>query len=67
MLTAAVEYLAAMAASACRTSSADSSRSLRAPMTVRIGSSMFWFFVIVLAERPSRPWASQSWAACRTV
>jgi hypothetical protein len=40
--------------------------SLRAPMTARIGSSMFWFFVTVLGERPSRPWASQSSAACRT-
>ena len=67
MLTAAVEYPAAIAASACRTSAAVRSRSLRAPMTARIGSSMFWFFVTVLGERPSRPWASQSSAACRTV
>ena len=67
MLTAAVEYPAAMAASACRTSAAVRSRSFRAPMTVRIGSSTFWFFVIVLGERPSSPWASQSSAACRTV
>ena len=41
MLTAAVEYPAAMAASACWTSAAERSRSLRAPITVRIGSSMF--------------------------
>ena len=67
MLTAAVEYPAAIAASACRTSAAVRSRSLRAPMTFRIGSRTFWFFVIVLAERPSSPWASQSSAACRTV
>ena len=67
MLTAAVEYPAAMAARACRTSAAVRSRSLRAPITVRIGSSMFWFLVTVLGERPSSPWASQSWAACRTV
>ena len=26
-----------------------------------------WFLVTVLAERPSSPVASQSWAACRTV
>ena len=67
MVTAAVEYPAAMAASACRTSAADRSRSLRAPMTARIGSSTFWFLVMVVGERPSRPWASQSPAACRTV
>jgi hypothetical protein len=29
-------------------------------MTFRIGSSTFWFFVTVLAERPSSPVASQS-------
>jgi hypothetical protein len=40
---------------------------LRAPMTVRIGSRTFWFFLMVLGERPSRPRASQSPAACRTV
>ena len=67
MLTAAVEYPAAISASACRTSAAVSSRSLRAPMTFRIGSRTFWFLVTVLAERPSSPVASQSWAACRTV
>ena len=67
MLTAAVEYPAAIAVSACRTSSADRSRSLRAPMTLRMGSRTFWFLVTVLAERPSSPWASQSPAACRTV
>ena len=67
MVTAAVEYPAAMAASACRTSAADRSRSLRAPMTARIGSSTFWFLVMVLGERPSSPWASQIPAACRTV
>jgi hypothetical protein len=49
MLTAAVEYPAAMAVS---------SRSLRAPMTFRIGSSTFWFFLTVLGERPWSPWAS---------
>jgi hypothetical protein len=67
MLTAAVEYPAAITARACRTSAAERSRSLRAPMTARIGSSMFWFFLTVLGERPSSPVASQSWAACRTV
>ena len=67
MHTAAVEYPAAIAASACRTSAAVRSRSFRAPITVRIGSSKFWFFVTVLGERPSSPWASQSSAACRTV
>ena len=67
MLTAAVEYPAAIAARACRTSAAERSRSFRAPMTDRIGSSMFWFFLTVLGERPSSPWASQSWAACRSV
>jgi len=65
--TAAVEYLAAMTASACRTSAAVRSRSLRAPMTARIGCRTFWFLVTVLAERPSSPWAGQSCAACRTV
>jgi hypothetical protein len=53
MVTAAVEYPAAIWASACRTSAAVSSRSLRAPMTFRIGSGTFWFWVIVVAERPS--------------
>ena len=48
MLTAAVEYPAAIAASACRTSAAVSSRSFRAPMTARIGSKTFWFLVTVL-------------------
>ena len=67
MLTAAVEYPAAMAASAWRTSAADRSRSLRAPMTARIGSSTFWFLVTVLGERPCSPLASQSSAAWRTV
>jgi hypothetical protein len=67
MLTAAVEYPAAIMASACRTSAADSSRSLRAPATFRIGSRTFWFFLIVLAERPSSPCASQSSAARHTV
>ena len=67
MLTAAVEYRAAIAASACRTSAAVRSRSLRAPMTARIGSRTFWFFATVLPERPSSPLASQSSAACRTV
>jgi hypothetical protein len=60
MLTAAVEYRAAIAASARRTSAAVSSRSFRAPMALRIGSRTFWFFLTVLAERPSSPWASQS-------
>ena len=36
--TAAVEYPAAIAASACRTSAAVRSRSLRAPMTFRMGA-----------------------------
>ena len=67
MLTAAVEYPAAMAASACRASAAVRSRSLRAPMTLRIGSRTFWFFLTVFGERPSSPWASQSSAACLTV
>ena len=67
MPTAAVEYPTAMVASACLTSAAVSSRSLRAPMDFRIGSRTFWFLVTVLGERPSSPWASQSWAACRTV
>ena len=67
MLTAALEYPAAIWASACRTSAAVSPRSLRAPMTFRIGARTFWFLVTVLAERPSSPVASQSWAACRTV
>ncbi|HEX3194193.1 MAG TPA: hypothetical protein VHS30_30850 [Streptosporangiaceae bacterium] len=67
MLTAAVEYPAAIFDSACRTSAADRSRSFRAPMTARIGSRTFWFLVMVLGERPSSPWASQSSAACRTV
>ena len=67
MLTAAVEYPAAIAASACRTAAAVRSRSLRAPMTARIGSRTFWFLVTVLAERPSSPCASQSSAACRSV
>ncbi|MGO8896609.1 MAG: hypothetical protein ACLQB1_43980 [Streptosporangiaceae bacterium] len=67
MVTAALEYPAAMVASACRTSAAVRSRSFRAPMTVRIGCRTFWFFLIVLGERPSSPWASQSSAACRTV
>jgi hypothetical protein len=67
MLTAAVEYRAAMTASACRTSAAVTSRSFRAPMTARIGSRTFWFLVTALAERPSSPPASQSSAACRTV
>jgi hypothetical protein len=52
---------------ACLTSAAVSSRSLRAPMTFRIGLRTFWFFLIVLGERPSSPVASQSWASCRTV
>ncbi len=46
--TAAVEYPAAIAARACRTSAADRSRSLRAPMTFRRGSRTFWFFVMVV-------------------
>ena len=46
MLTAAVEYPAAMAASACRTSAAVRSRSLRAPMTARIGAE----HVLVLGD-----------------
>jgi hypothetical protein len=33
------------------------------PMTLRIGSSMFWLILIVLTERPT----SQSSAAWRTV
>jgi hypothetical protein len=53
MVTVVVEYPAAIAASACRTLAAVSSRSFRAPMTVRIGSMTFWFFLTVLAERPS--------------
>ena len=67
MVTAAVEYPAAMTASACRTSAVVSSRSFRAPMTARTGSRTFWFFLTVLGNRPSRPWASQSSAAWRTV
>ena len=67
MVTAALEYSTAILDSACRTSAADSSRSFRAPATFRIGSSTFWFFLIVLAERPSSPFASQSSAAWRTV
>ena len=55
------------AASACLTSAAVRSRSLRAPMFLRMGSRTFWFLVMVLGERPSRPWVSQSWAAWRTV
>ena len=55
MVTAALEYWAAIVASAWRTSAAVRSRSLRAPMTFRIGSRTFWFLVIVLAERPSSP------------
>jgi hypothetical protein len=62
-----VEYRAAIVASACRTSAAVSWRSLRVPMTFRIGSRTFWFFFTVLAERPSSPLASQSCAAWRTV
>jgi hypothetical protein len=60
MVTAALEYPAAIWASAFLTSAAVSSRSLRAPMTVRIGARTFWFLVIVLGERPSSPVASQS-------
>jgi hypothetical protein len=60
MLTAAVEYPAAMAASACRTSAADRSRSLPAPMTFRRGSRTFWFLVMILGERPSSPWAPRA-------
>ena len=67
MVTAALEYLPAIVDSAHRTSAAVSSRSLRAPMTFRIGARTFWFFVMVVAERPSSPVASQSSAACRTV
>ena len=67
MVTAALKYPAAIAASAYRTSSAVSSRSFRAPTIFRIGSRTFWFFLIVLAERPSSPWASQPSAACRAV
>ena len=67
MVTAALEYRVAIVASACRTSAAVSWRSLRVPMTFRIGSSTFWFFLTVLAERPSSPLASQSCAAWRTV
>jgi hypothetical protein len=67
MVTAALEYPAAIFDSACRTSAAVSSRSLQAPTAVRIGSRTFWFFLIVLAERPSSPWAIQSPAACRTL
>ena len=48
MLTAAVEYPAAIAASAWRTSAAVRSRSLRAPMTLRMGSRTFWH--VLLAE-----------------
>jgi hypothetical protein len=67
MVTAALEYSAAILDSACRTSAADSSRSFRAPTTFRIGSSTFWFFLIVLGDRPSRPSRSQSSAARRAV
>ena len=67
MVTAALEYPAAIAASARRTSATVSSRSLRAPMTFRIGARTFWFLVTVLGERPSSPVASQSSAAWRTV
>jgi hypothetical protein len=63
----AVEYPAAIVARARRTSAVVSSRSLRAPVNVRIGARTFWFFVMVLGERPSSPVASQSSAACRTV
>jgi hypothetical protein len=67
MVTAALEYPVAILESACRASLAVSWRSFRAPMTFRIGSSTFSFFLIVLAERPSSPLASQSSAAWRTV
>jgi hypothetical protein len=67
MVTAELEYCAAIVDRACRTSAADSSRSFRAPITFRIGSIMFWFFLIVLADRPTRPSLSQSSAACRAV
>jgi hypothetical protein len=67
MLTAAVEYPAAMAASAWRTSAAERSRSLRAPMTLSRGARTLRFLVMVLGERPASPWASQSSAAWRTV
>jgi hypothetical protein len=67
MVTAALEYSAAIFDNACRTSPAVSSRSFRAPVTFKIGSSTFWFFLIVLAERPSSPRASQSSAVWRTV
>jgi hypothetical protein len=67
IVTAALEYPAAMVASACRTSAADSSRSLWVLATFRIGSRTFWFFLIVLTVRPSSPCASQSFAACRRV
>ncbi len=65
--TAAVEYRAAIAVSAWRTSSAVSSRSLLAPIAIRIGARTFSFFLIVLADRPSNPSFSQSSAARRTV
>jgi hypothetical protein len=66
MLTAAVEYPAAIAASAWRTSAAVRSRSLGADdCQDRLKD------VLVLpdrlAERPSSPVASQSSAACQTV
>src|SRR5258707_2831367 len=57
--TAAVEYRAAIAVSAWRTSSAVSSRSLLAPIAIRIGARTFSFFLIVLADRPSNPSFSQ--------
>jgi hypothetical protein len=53
MVTAALEYPAAIVASVWRTSAAVSSRSLSAPTA--FGSRTFWFFLIVLAERPSSP------------
>jgi hypothetical protein len=57
---------AAIAVSARWTSSAVSSRSLRDPSAVRIGARTFSFFFTVLADRPSKPSASQSCAARRT-
>src|SRR6201990_266281 len=53
--TAAVEYPAAMAASAWRTSAAVRSRSLRAPMTARIGSGAVLVFVMGLCGGAARP------------
>src|SRR5690349_22354665 len=58
--TAAVEYPAAMAARAWRTSAAVRSRGWRGPMTFRIGARGLWVLVAVLAEGPWSRGASQA-------